>query len=57
MDASSKSFDCGLSGGSILEGSLKCADINIDLSGGSQLTLEGKGANAELMVQVEQFFI
>jgi len=48
MDVSSNNFNCGLSGGSILKGTLKCADIEIDLSGGSQITLEGKGVNAEI---------
>lgn len=48
MDVSSKNFDCDLSGGSILKGSLKCGDIVIDLSGGSQLTLDGSGRNAEI---------
>jgi len=46
MDVSSENFDCGLSGGSILKGSLKCANIDMDLSGGSQVTFEGNGGNA-----------
>jgi hypothetical protein len=48
MDVHSKNFDCDLSGGSILKGSLNCADIDIDLSGGSQLTLDGSGRDVEI---------
>jgi hypothetical protein len=48
MDVHSKNFDCNLSGGSILKGSVNCADIDIDLSGGSQLTLDGSGRNVEI---------
>jgi len=48
MDVSSKNFECELSGGAILKGSLKCSDIEIDLSGGSQSTLEGISKNAEI---------
>ena len=48
MDVSSKDFDCALSGGSILKGSLKCAEIEISLSGGSQVTLKGNGKDSEI---------
>jgi len=48
MDVSSKNFEGNLSGGSILKGTLKCADTDIDLSGGSHVTLTGNGGNAEI---------
>ena len=48
MDVSSRSFDLGLSGGSEVEGELKCSDINLQLSGGSQVSLDGKGKNVAL---------
>lgn len=48
MDVSNKSFDLGLSGGSEVEGELKCGDINLQLSGGSHVFLKGKGKNAAL---------
>lgn len=48
MDVSSRNFNSDLSGGAILKGSLKCADIILDLSGGSQLTLSGEGSNADI---------
>jgi hypothetical protein len=48
MDVQSKNFDCDLSGGSILNGFLKCSNIDFNLSGGSIVTLEGRGRNAEI---------
>ncbi len=48
MDVSSENFECNLSGGAILKGNLNCADIDFALSGGSQVTLEGKGNNTEI---------
>jgi hypothetical protein len=48
MDVSSESFDAALSGGSELNGELKCGNINMSLSGGSEITLKGKGEDAEI---------
>ncbi len=48
MNVSSKDFDCGLSGGSILKGELQCSNIEMGLSGGSQVTLKGNGKNVEM---------
>ena len=48
MNVSSKDFNCDLSGGAILNGDLQCADIEIELSGGSQVTLKGSGKNTEI---------
>ncbi len=48
MSVSSKDFDCGLSGGSILKGELQCSNIEMGLSGGSQATLKGNGKNVEM---------
>jgi len=48
MNVSSKDFDCGLSGGSILKGGLQCANMEMGLSGGSQVTLKGSGKDTEI---------
>ena len=48
MDVSSESFDAALSGGSELNGELKCGNINMSLSGGSEITLKGKGEDVEI---------
>jgi Putative auto-transporter adhesin, head GIN domain len=48
MNVSSKDFDCGLSGGSILKGELQCSNIEMGLSGGSQVTLRGSGKDTEI---------
>jgi hypothetical protein len=48
MDVSSESFSAALSGGSELNGELKCGNINLALSGGSEITLKGKGEDAEI---------
>jgi hypothetical protein len=48
MEVSSESFDAALSGGSELNGELKCGNINMSLSGGSEITLKGKGEDAEI---------
>jgi len=48
MDISSKSFAAGLSAGSELKGELSCGNIILALSGGSEITLKGKGSDAEI---------
>jgi len=45
MDVASKSFSADLSGGSELTGQLRCRDIKLVLSGGSELHLSGQGGN------------
>lgn len=45
MNIASKSFDGELSGGAELKGSLQCGNISLDCSGGSVVTLNGKGKN------------
>jgi hypothetical protein len=48
MDVSDKSFKAELSGSSYLEGTLKCADLNLSLSGASKVILEGSGNNLDV---------
>jgi hypothetical protein len=45
MDIDTKDFEAELSGGSQLEGELQCGDVSIGCSGGSIVTLKGKGEN------------
>jgi len=45
MDVASKSFSAELSGGSELNGELRCRDVKLSLSGGAQLHLAGQGGN------------
>ena len=45
MDSASKSFSADLSGGSELKGQLRCRDVKLVVSGGSELHLSGKGGN------------
>ncbi|MFB3902574.1 MAG: head GIN domain-containing protein [Acidobacteriota bacterium] len=48
MDVASKSFSADLSGGSELNGQLRCGDIKLVLSGGSELHLSGQGGNLSI---------
>ena len=48
MDVSSKRFTADLSGGSSLNGNLKCANIQFELSGGSTVDLSGNGKNLKV---------
>ena len=48
MDVASKKFSTGLSGGSQLEGNLKCGNISMELSGGSRAGLNGAGSNLKI---------
>ena len=48
MDIGGKSFAAHLSGGSSLEGDLRCADVSFDLSGGSEVGVTGAAHNLEL---------
>jgi hypothetical protein len=48
MDVQSKKFNAELSGGSSINGNLKCASIQLELSGGSVIELSGKGKNIKL---------
>ena len=45
MDVSSKDFSAELSGGSSINGNLKCGNIEFELSGGSWVELSGNGKN------------
>lgn len=45
MDNASDKFEAGLSGGAKLKGTLNCANASFDLSGGSWVSLSGKGNN------------
>jgi hypothetical protein len=45
MDVASKSFSAELSGGSELNGELRCRDVKLSLSGGAELHLAGQGGN------------
>ncbi len=45
MDVASKSFSADLSGGSELKGQLRCRDVRLSISGGSELHLAGQGGN------------
>ena len=45
---SSNSFSADLSGGSSLEGDLKCSDMDIELSGGSKVNLTGSGDDLKI---------
>ncbi|MDP4174949.1 MAG: head GIN domain-containing protein [Bacteroidota bacterium] len=44
----SKDFEAGLSGGAMLQGSLKCANAKFSLSGGARMTLSGSGKDLDL---------
>ncbi len=48
MNVSSENFEGDLTGGSILKGGLQCANIEMGLSGGSQVTLKGSGKDTEI---------
>ncbi len=48
MNISGESFKSSLSGSSYLEGSLKCSDLNLSLSGASKVILEGNGNNLDI---------
>ena len=43
MQIGSRTFGAGLSGGSSLNGQLRCGDIDLNLSGGSRVGLSGTG--------------
>ncbi|RPI28416.1 MAG: DUF2807 domain-containing protein [Acidobacteria bacterium] len=45
MDAGSETFSGELSGGSELNGQLRCGDLKLSLSGGAELHLAGQGGN------------
>jgi hypothetical protein len=45
MNIASKDFEGEFSGGSELKGTLQCGNISFDCSGGSTITLNGKGKN------------
>jgi hypothetical protein len=44
----SKDFEAGLSGGAMLQGSLKCGNAKFSLSGGARMTLSGSGKDLDL---------
>jgi hypothetical protein len=48
MENPSDNFEAGLSGGSKLKGTLKCANTSFGLSGGSWVYLKGSGNNLEI---------
>lgn len=48
MENPSDNFEAGLSGGSKLKGTLKCANASFDLSGGAWVSLQGSGNNLEV---------
>jgi hypothetical protein len=48
MDVSSKSFSAELSGGSQINGNLKCGNMQLELSGGSIVDLSGNGKNLKV---------
>ena len=48
MDVSSKKFNAELSGGSSINGNLKCGNIELELSGGSVVELSGQGKNLKV---------
>ena len=48
MDVAAKNFSADVSGGSILNGSLNCANISFDISGGSKVDLSGKAKDLRM---------
>ncbi len=48
MDAASEDFSADVSGGSSLEGQLRCAHMNLGASGGSDVELNGEGKDLKL---------
>jgi hypothetical protein len=48
MDTSGRSFYADMSGGSSLEGNLKCGDADFGLSGGAEVRVTGTGNNLKL---------
>ena len=48
MDVSSKKFNADLSGGSTINGNIKCGNIELELSGGSVAEFSGNGKNLKV---------
>lgn len=48
MEVPSETFKADLSGGAILQGTLKCGNISMELSGGSRITLSGTGGDMKI---------